>query len=107
MINWQADAYAKSRANPSISAMRPPCYSLSEEKVILGVIYGSLVWGVCNPAAPVWPRGIPGVSPETLTSRLRLDVPKSAPTAAAAASTRTFVCKMARLMVHACMQPSI
>ena len=32
-----------------------------EEIVILGVIYGSLVWWVCNPAAPVGPRGIPGV----------------------------------------------
>ena len=32
------------RANFSISAMRPPCYALLEEIVILGVIYGSLVW---------------------------------------------------------------
>ena len=29
--------------NSSISAMRPPCYYLLEEIVILGVIYGSLV----------------------------------------------------------------
>ena len=40
-----------SRANFSISAMRPPCYSLVEEIVILGVIYGSLAWRVCNPGA--------------------------------------------------------
>ena len=51
------------RANSSISAMPPPCYSLLEEIVILGVIYGSLVWWVCNPAAPAGPRGIPGLSP--------------------------------------------
>ena len=46
------------RANSSISAMRPPCYYLLEEIVILGVIHGSLVWRVCNPAAPAghpWP----------------------------------------------------
>ena len=35
-------------ANSSISAMRTPCYSLLEGIVILGVIYGSLVWRVCN-----------------------------------------------------------
>ena len=29
------------------------------------VIYGSLVWTVCNPAAPAVPRGIPGLSPDT------------------------------------------
>ena len=50
-------------ANSSNSAMRPPCYYLLEEIVILGVIYGSLVWRVCNPAAPAGPRGIPGPSP--------------------------------------------
>ena len=53
------------RANSSISAMRPPYYLL-EGIVILGVIYGSLVWRVCNPAAPAapaGPRGIPGLSP--------------------------------------------
>ena len=27
------------------------------------VIYGSLVWRVCNRAAPAGPRGIPGLSP--------------------------------------------
>ena len=45
------------RANSSISAMRPPCYYLLEEIVILGVIYGSLVRMVCNPAAAghPWP----------------------------------------------------
>ena len=43
--------------------MRPPCYSLLEEIVILEVIYGSLLWRVCNPAAPQGPRGIPGLSP--------------------------------------------
>ena len=32
-----------------------PCYPLLEEIVILGVIYGSLVWRVCNPAAPAGP----------------------------------------------------
>ena len=52
------------RADSSISAMRPPCYYLLEEIVILGVIYGSLVWMVCNPAAPAGPRGIPGLSPD-------------------------------------------
>ena len=51
------------RANSSISAMRPQCYYLLEEIVILGVIYGSLVGRVCNPAAPAGPRGIPGLSP--------------------------------------------
>ena len=51
------------RANSSISAMRPPCYYLLEEIVMLGVIYGSLVWMVCNPAATAGPRGIPGLSP--------------------------------------------
>ena len=40
------------RANSSNCAMRPPCYYLLEEIVILGVIYGSLVRRVCNPAAP-------------------------------------------------------
>ena len=40
-------------ATSSISTMRPPCYSLLEEIVILGVIYGSLVWRVCNPAGGV------------------------------------------------------
>ena len=47
--------------------MRPPCYYLLEEIVILGVIYRSLVWMVCNtaaPAAPAGPRGIRGLSPE-------------------------------------------
>ena len=53
------------RANSSISAMRPQYYDLLEEIVILGVIYGSLVWRVCNPAAPAGPRGIPGLSPGT------------------------------------------
>ena len=43
--------------------MRPPCYYLLEEIVILGVIYGRLVWRVCNLAAPAGPRGIPGLSP--------------------------------------------
>ena len=38
-------------ANCSISAVRPPCYYLLEEIVIVGVIYGSLVWMVCNPGA--------------------------------------------------------
>ena len=52
------------RANSSISAMRPPCYYLLEETVILGVIYGSSVWMVCNPAAPAGPRGIPWLSAE-------------------------------------------
>ena len=52
------------RGTSSISAMRPPCYSFLEETFILGVIYGSLVWRVCNPAAPVWPRCIPGLRPE-------------------------------------------
>ena len=54
----------KIRANSSSSAMRPPCYYLLEEIVMLGVIYGSLVWMVCNPAAPADPLGIPGLSPE-------------------------------------------
>ena len=54
---------ARARANSSFSAMRPRCYYLLEEIVILGVIYGSLLWSVCNPAAPAGPRGIPGVSP--------------------------------------------
>ena len=54
------------RANSSISAMRPPCYYLLEKIVILGVIYGSLVWMVCNPAAPAGPRGIPGLSPAVI-----------------------------------------
>ena len=52
------------RANSSISAMRPAYYYLLEEIVILGVIYGSLVWRVCNPAAPAGVRGIPGLSPD-------------------------------------------
>ena len=51
------------RPNSSIGAMRPPCYYLLEEIVILGVTYGSLVWRVCNPAAPAGVRGIPGLSP--------------------------------------------
>ena len=51
------------RANSSISAMRFQCYYLLEEIAILGVIYESLVWRVCNTAAPVGPRGIPGLSP--------------------------------------------
>ena len=50
----------KRRADSSISAMRPPCYSLLEEMVILGVIYGSLVWRVCNPAAPCGTCGAAG-----------------------------------------------
>ena len=33
------------RANSSIGAMRPQCYSLLEKMIILGVIYGRLVWG--------------------------------------------------------------
>ena len=41
------------RANSIISAMLLPCYSLLEKIVILGVIYGSLVWRVCNPAGLV------------------------------------------------------
>ena len=45
------------RANSSISAMWPPCYYLLEEIVILGVIYGSSVWMICNPAAPAAPAG--------------------------------------------------
>ena len=53
----------RDKANSKISAMRPPWYYLLEEKVILGVIYGSLVWMVCNPAAPAGVRGIPGLSP--------------------------------------------
>ena len=36
-----------------------------EEIVILGVIYGILVWRVCNPAAPAGPTCIPGLSPGT------------------------------------------
>ena len=39
-------------------------YSLLEEIDIRGVIHGSLVWGVCNPAAPEGLRDIPGLSPE-------------------------------------------
>ena len=42
------------RANSSISAMQPPCYSFEEEIVILrGNIWklGSLVWRDCNPVA--------------------------------------------------------
>ena len=35
--------------------MRPPCYYLLKEIVILGVIYRSLVWRVCNPAGHPWP----------------------------------------------------
>ena len=35
--------------------MRPPCYYVLEEIVILEVIYGSLLWMVCNPAAPAHP----------------------------------------------------
>ena len=31
--------------------MQHPFYSLLEEIAILGVIYGGLVWRVCNPAA--------------------------------------------------------
>ena len=52
--------------------MRPPCYSLLEEIVILGVIYGSLVWRVFTPAAPAapaapaGPRSILGLSPLSL-----------------------------------------
>ena len=42
--------------------MRPPFYPLLEEIVILGVIYGSLAWRVCNPAAPEGPRGTPSLS---------------------------------------------
>jgi hypothetical protein len=37
------------RANSSICAMRPPCYPFLEQTVILGVLYGSLRWRVCNP----------------------------------------------------------
>ena len=48
------------RANYSISAMRPPCYPLLEETVILGVIDGSLVWRGFNPGGP-WERGGEGV----------------------------------------------
>ena len=59
----QTDGVLRHRANSSISAMRPPCYYLLEEIVILGVIYGSLVWMVCKPVAPAGPRGIPGLSP--------------------------------------------
>ena len=51
--------------------MRPPCYYLLEEIVILGVIYGSLVWMVCNPAAPAGPRGIPGLSAVCATCAVR------------------------------------
>ena len=51
--------------------MRPQCYYLLEEIVILGVIYGSLVWMVCNPAAPAGPRDIPGLIPD----RVEADVP--------------------------------
>ena len=58
------------RANFSISAMLLPCYSLLEETVILGVIHGSLVWGICNHAAPAGPRGIPGLSPDTCNTRV-------------------------------------
>ena len=36
---------------------------------MLGVIYGSLVWMVCNPAAPAGPRGIPGLSPGPLAAK--------------------------------------
>ena len=56
----------KVRANSSISAMRPPWYSLLEEIVILEVTYEILVWRVCNPAGP---RGIPGLSPERVHAR--------------------------------------
>ena len=47
------DGHCALVGNSSISAMQPPCYSLLEETVILGVIYGSLVWRVCNHAALV------------------------------------------------------
>ena len=64
------------RANYNISTIRPPCYDLLEEIVVLGVIYGSLINSeiyyccglvrmVCNPAAPGVPRVIPGLSPAT------------------------------------------
>ena len=43
---------ANSRANSSISAMRPPCYDLLEEIVTLGVIYESLVW-ITVPPCPL------------------------------------------------------
>ena len=66
------------RANSSISAMRPPCYYLLEEIVVLGVIYGSLMWMVCNPAAPAGPRGIPGLSP-VLTLKPRRFEARDAP----------------------------
>ena len=54
------------QANSSISALRPSCYYVLEEIVILGVIYGSLVWRVCDPAAPAGPQVIPGLSPACL-----------------------------------------
>ena len=60
--------------NSSISAMRPPCYSLLEEIVILGVMYGNLVWRVCNPAGPVGPQGISGLSPDSPDSPRLLDL---------------------------------
>ena len=63
MIVRATTPHAYVRPNSSISAMRPPCYYSLEEIVILGVIYGTLVWKVCNPAAPAGVRGIPGLSP--------------------------------------------
>ena len=65
MLELAKWAWMQLRANSSISAMRPPCYSLLEEIVARGVTYGSLVWMVCNPAAPAGPRGIRGLSPAT------------------------------------------
>ena len=35
-LDLASDKVVSTRANPSISAMRPPCYSLLEEIVILG-----------------------------------------------------------------------
>ena len=76
------------RANFSISAMRPLRYSLLEEIVILGVIYGILVWRVCNPAAPAGPRGIPELSPDTDTGT---ETGQACPTDVYATGTETDV----------------
>ena len=45
------------KANPSCCALRPHATPLPEEKSILGVIYGVLLWADMNAATPLGARG--------------------------------------------------
>ena len=93
------------RANSSISAMRPPCYYLLEEIVILGVIYGSLVWRVCNHAGHPCPEPCMGPCSRVLlhTTKTGKEDQRQCSLAPSVCSSTTFLSYLApdgRALLH-------